>query len=344
MTSRDRILAALDFRSPDKTPLQIHPSQGGLYEHGQKLLDLMRACGHDFGDAQQFKLPAPPPPTDFDPDGRYHAIRTDEWGTTWQYRIFGVWGHPIAWPLDDISKLDAYKPPPPPPAVWPGLDAARADARRHCERWFLLGGAGSLFHKLHSLRRFDDVLVDILQDTPEINRLADLITETMMACVSRALAVDADAVAFGDDFGTQSALIFPPKVWRRFFKPRYKALFAPILRAKKQIFFHSCGQIAGLLEDLSELSVNAIWPQLPLFDLRDLAKRCRDLRLAVQLHPDRGDLMQRRGPADVRAYIHKMLDDFDTRSGGSWLYIEIDPGFPWPNVQALFETAMELRR
>ena len=90
--------------------------------------------------------------------------------------------------------------------------------------------------------------------------------------------------------------------------------------------------------------MNAIWPQLPLFDLRDLAKRCRDLRLAVQLHPDRGDLMQRRGPADVRAYIHKMLDDFDTRSGGSWLYIEIDPGFPWPNVQALFETAMELRK
>ena len=344
MTPRDRVFAALDFRPPDTIPLQVHPSQGGLYEHGQKLLDLMRACGHDFGDLTGWKMPDPPPPKDFDPDGRYHAIRTDEWGTTWQYRIFGVWGHPTAWPLDDMAKLDAYKPPAPPPVAGPWLAAAKADVRRHRERYFYLGGAGSLFHKLHSLRRFDDVLVDIMLDTPEINRLADLITENMAACVSRALALDADAVAFGDDFGTQSALIFPPKVWRRFFRPRYQALFAPVLRAGKRIFFHSCGQIADLLDDLRGLGVHAIWPQLPLFNLRDLAKRCRDLGLAVQLHPDRGDLMQRGSPADVRAYVRRMLDDFATLSGGSWLYLEIDPGFPWPNVQALFETAMELRK
>ena len=64
----------------------------------------------------------------------------------------------------------------------------------------------------------------------------------------------------------------------------------------------------------------------------------------VQLHPDRGDLMQRAGPEDVRAYVHRLVETFDTVHGGSWLFIEIDPGFPYANVEALFETAMELRR
>ena len=93
---RERILAAMDFQPPDIIPLQISPSPGGLYEHGQKLLDLMHSCDHDFGDISSLKLPEPPGMEDFDPDGRYHAIEADAWGTTWEYRIFGIWGHPIA--------------------------------------------------------------------------------------------------------------------------------------------------------------------------------------------------------------------------------------------------------
>jgi hypothetical protein len=186
--------------------------------------------------------------------------------------------------------------------------------------------------------------MDIAFDTLEINRIADIITENCEGWVRRALALGADGVSFGDDFGTQTAPILSLAAWRRFFRPRYKALFEPVLRAGKRIFFHSCGQIAPFLEELRELGVGAIWPQLTAFDLPDLARRCRELGLAVQLHPDRGELMQRGTPQQVRDYVHRMLDTFDTPGGGSWLYIEIDPGFPWANVEALFETAMELRR
>ena len=53
--------------------------------------------------------------------------------------------------------------------------------------------------------------------------------------------------------------------------------------------------------------------------------------------------MQRGTPEDVRDCVYRLVDTFDPLSGGSWLYIEIDPGFPWENVKALLETAMELR-
>lgn len=344
MLPRERVETALAFRSPDRIPLQIAPSPAGLYEHGQKLLDLVRACGHDFGDVQQMKLPVPPSAADFDPDGRYHAIRTDAWGTTWEYRIFGIWGHPIGWPLNDLSALDGWRAPEPPPTAGPHFEEASAAAGRHKQRWYLIGEGGALFEALRWVRRFELILMDIEDDTAEINRIAEIINAYNKVLARHALLLGCDAVAFGDDLGTQNALMISPAAFRRFFKPRYKELFDPIQRDGRSVFFHSCGQITDVLKDLREVGITALWPQLPLYDLRELARRCRGLGIAVQLHPDRGDLMQRGSPRQVRDYVLRLLDTFDTAHGGSWLYIEIDPGFPWANVEALFSVAMEVRK
>jgi len=337
------VRAAIGYSAPDIVPLQIHSSPAGLFEHGEKLLDLMHRTGHDFGDARQFAMPAPPGPEDWDPDGRYHAFRTDEWGTGWEFRLFGVWGHRIHYPLADLSALEGYRAPAPPPASGPAFEAARQRAAAHKERYFLAGNGGLLFEQMQSLRPFEDVLIEVAEDTPEINRLADLIVEHQAGLVQYALALDVDAVAFGDDYGTQKNLFMAPKVWRRFFKPRYRQLFEPIRRAHKPIFFHVCGQVTELLPDLADLGVAAVWPQLTAYDLPELARRCRDLGLAVQLHPDRGDLMQRATPEEIRRYLYRLCETFDAAHGGSWLYIEIDPGFPWANVQALFETVQKIR-
>ena len=105
MLPRERVSAAIHFQPPDRIPLQIHSSPGGLFEHGQKLLELMRSTPHDFGDSASFALPEPPAPEDWDPDGRYHAFRTDGWGTGWEYRLFGIWGHRIHYPLADLAAL-----------------------------------------------------------------------------------------------------------------------------------------------------------------------------------------------------------------------------------------------
>jgi len=340
---RERIAAAIEFREPDRLPLRIYPAPGGLYEHGQKLVDLTRECGHDFGDLFSLALPTPPAPEDFDEDGRYHVIRTDEWGTTWEYRIYGVWGHPIAWPLADLSALGGYTPPPHPPASGPDVDAGRLAIVEAKETYFTLGGGGLVFERLHSIRRFEDVLMDLVADTPKIHRITDMIVEDCLAYVQRSLAMDVDAVTFGDDYGTQQAMLISPETWRRFFRPRYAALFDPVRRAGKRIFYHVCGEVTPILEDLAELGVGVIWPQLTAFDVPWLARRCRDLGMCVELHPDRGGLMQRATPGEVRDYLHRLLDTFGTMEGGSWLYIEVDPGFPYENVEALFQVAMEAR-
>jgi len=337
------MLAALAFEPVDRVPLQIHPSPAGLYEHGQKLLDLMQACGHDFDDQSELALPVIPK-EDFDADGRYHKIATDAWGTTWEYRLFGVWGYRITYPLADISRLGSYRLPEIKPLQGQELAHVKAAGRVHRKRYFHVGGGVSLFETMQSLRPYADVLIDIAQDTPEINRLADFLVDHNRLIIENALAAGVDAVSVGDDFGTQQALMLSPKMWRHFFLPRYRSLFKPVKRAGKRILFHSCGMIWPILADLREAGADAIWPQLPLFDHHELAQHCRELGLAVQLHHDRGELMQRGSPQQVRSYLLRLVDEFDCLTGGSWLYLEIDPGFPWPNVQALFETAMQLRQ
>jgi uroporphyrinogen decarboxylase len=343
MNSRERMFATLNFQPVDIIPLQIHPSPAGLFEHGQKLLDLMQSCGHDFGDLSDLIMPVVPE-DDFDADGRYHKINTDEWGTTWEYRLFGVWGYRIGYPLADMARLADYHLPEAPSLANEELERRIAAGAAFRRQYLHLGGGVSLFETMQSLRPFEDVLIDIARDTPEINRLADMLVEYDLRIIENALAVGADAVGVGDDFGTQQALMLSPKTWRRFFLPRYQTLFAPVKQAGKRIFFHSCGMIDPILEDLRAAGADAIWPQLPLFDHPSLARRCRKLGLVVQLHPDRGELMQRATPQQVRTYLMRLVEEFACLSGGSWLYLEVDPGFPWANVQAMFETVIELRR
>jgi uroporphyrinogen-III decarboxylase len=341
---RDRVIAALERRPPDGIPVRIYAAAGGLHEHGQKLVDLIKHCGHDFGDFSALDVPEPPGPSDYDSEGHYHAFRRDEWGVEWEYRTFGVWGCPVEYPLDDLSRLDVYRPPEPPACEGEAFEHERTEVAKARRSYYTIGGGGSFFEQLHSVRRFEDVLVDIALDTPEIHRISDMLIDYAAAKIRRAIALGVDAVSFGDDFGTQNALMLSPEQWRRFFKPRYEALFRPVKEAGKKVLFHCCGKIGDILADFRDVGVDVIWPQLPAFDTTELARTCRDLGLTVELHPDRGDLMQHGTPSAIRDYILRLVNTFGTREGGSWLYLEVDPGFPWRNVEALFETARELRQ
>ncbi len=347
MLPRERVRRAIDFRAPDKLPLRIFPAPGGVYQYGARLLDLIRGTGHDFGDLAQATYDTivrdPPTANEFDCEGRYHTRKTDEWGTLWEYRIYGIWGHPVEWPLEDFARLDSYRPPAPPILLGDELRREVVRSAAHRERYYLLRPGGSLFERMHSLRRFELVLMDIGTDAPEINRLADMIVENMRGWVEFALASGTDGVTFGDDFGMHSRMMISPSAWRRFFKPRYKLLFDPVRQAGKRVFFHCCGWIEPILEDLREIGVDVLWPQLSVYNLPNLARHCRALGLALELHPDRGDLMQRHGAEQVRLYLQRLVETFRCEQGGSWLYVEVDPGFAAANIEMLFRTVQEMR-
>jgi uroporphyrinogen decarboxylase len=206
------------FQPPDRVPVQYYYTPVGAYEHGEKLNAVYATLPGDFGPILALP-PCGPNPGDYDADGSYHALRRDDWGTLWQYRIFGVTGIPAQYPLADIARLDGYTPPPPPPLGGPDFDTYCRRVAEHQRQYYCLEHGGSLFERMIALRPEADVLCDIALDETAIHRLADTICEYNAALINRAVAAGADGIAFGDDYGTERGMILSPDTWRRFLSP-----------------------------------------------------------------------------------------------------------------------------
>lgn len=332
MNSRERMLAAIEFRQPDRIPVFYHASSAGLYVHGRKLLDLFRALPPD--NQIEFTAVPRPSPEWIDAGGNYHEFRRDRWGTTWEYLIFGIQGHPKEYALTDWESAKQF--------VFPPIPEFRAVPEAYRREYLLFGGEGSLFECPSGLRPFDEVMMDFYTETPELLAFTDRLVEYFGRINEQALREGYDVFCFGDDFGTQQNAIFPAELFRKIFTPRYRKLFEPLKKAGKKIQFHSCGKIDSLLDCFAELGIDILWPQLSLYG-RDEAflERCARHRIALLLHPDRQYLIPRGTPEEIRDWVRFAAERY--RDGGGIFYVEIENDAPWENVKTLLESIEEFR-
>ena len=131
--------------------------------------------------------------------------------------------------------------------------------------------------------------------------------------------------------------------FKRMVKPRLKRMIEPALKAGLHIHFHSCGQVLELFEDFKDLGIQSLWPQLPLYDMKELKKALDYYDFSIALHTDRAFTMTFGTPEDVREAVLLENEIFKPMDGGAWYYIEADTGFPLENIQALLEAASGLR-
>ncbi|MCL2813831.1 MAG: hypothetical protein FWD23_04450 [Oscillospiraceae bacterium] len=68
----------------------------------------------------------------------------------------------------------------------------------------------------------------------------------------------ADIFNIGDDFATQRGMLISPAQWRRYFKPKYKKIFALAKSHGLYVWFHSCGAISEVLPDLVDIGID-VW-------------------------------------------------------------------------------------
>ena len=333
MTSRERVKAAMHFQKPDRVPVQYHGGLVGYYEHGDKLNDLFAELDGDFAPYRRVEPPKPPA-SDFDENGLYHAIKRDDWGVLFEYRIFLMRGMPLEYPCTDPEKIKAYKTPEP-----PNLSRYRKPGD---DTYYHLAPGGELLQRLIALRSDEEVLMDIISDESHIHELAEKIMDFNRVLVKNAIASGADGISFADDYGTELAPIMSPRLWKEFIFPRLQSLFKPARDAGLDVHFHSCGHIWDLLPLMAEAGVTSVWPQIPVFDMAKLARRCRELGLAIAIHTDRAKTMTFGKPGEVRDLVYKEYETFKLCDGGGWFYIEVDNGFPWENVTTLVRTVKEI--
>jgi len=346
MTSRERVLTALDNRPPDRVPIFV----GYTPEAAETLLAHLRKKRNDPG------ISAADIPlimghdlliADHGVGTSYYAGEgeeyTCEWGIGWRWvdipggRYTEIVGHPLA----DTTHLDSWSPPDP---EKPGrYDALRALISDYGRSHGIIGGMGSiLFEPAWHLRGFSTFLEDLMTDRDFARALLDKIRSYQLASGRIIAGAGADIILLGDDFGTQESLIVSPAVFREVFKPLYADLFAAFREANPavKIAFHSDGSVEPLLDDFIEMGVDIFQAVQPKSVDTAAIKKRYGSRLRFWGAVDIQEVMPFGTPGDVRNEIRLRMETIG--AGGGYILSPshaLQPDVPLANMLAFYEAA-----
>ena len=271
MDSRNRVLCACERRKADRPPTSLRFTADALERMRVHLIlpesdNLINdVCDELNIDLRWLPLPFIGPEDRSAPS--LFGEGKDFWGveyvkvqtTSDSYYEFAR--HPLA-EAKSVAEVEAYE--------WPSLDwwdysavgelIERINSRDRRAIMFFAGGA---FETPWYLRGMEKFLVD-LHTQPEIP--AAICQHVEEYYRRRALRViDAaggkvDMIGSGGDIGTQRGMMLSPGVWREQIKPFTGRLISTFKNMGLKTFYHSCGSIVPVIDDLIEVGLDLLDP------------------------------------------------------------------------------------
>ena len=193
-----------------------------------------------------------------------------EWGFTWE-RLDETMGQPKDYVLADWDNLPIMDIPDP---AAPRRFRELPDFNRKYHDRFRMASLGlSGFTTMWCLRGFDKLMLDFALDPKKVNTLADIVFGFEERLIAELPRFDFDAVAFYDDWGSQTGMLISPKDWRKIFKPRYEHQFNLVHELGMLVYFHCCGEYLPIIPDLIEVGVDVLNVAQPnLYDIPELGR------------------------------------------------------------------------
>ena len=288
MNARERVIRAIEFGYPDRLPLRYDTSR-------QRADYISLPTGRPAG-----WQPARP--------------GLDEWGCYWEQQTGPSLGQVKGNPLADWDALADYVVPDP---HAPGrLDEARRIAAEYPDR-YLSGDLGLTgFNRAFYLRGFENLMVDLLTAPDRVQALTRQVMSYENGLAVEYAHLGAQAVAFGDDLGTETGLMMNPALWRQVFKPLYREQFAYVHSLGLHVVFHSCGNVWDILGDLIEIGVDVLnLQQVQVFGLDRLAATYAG-KVCFESNPDSQRVLPVASPEVVEAETERVVNALSLPSGG----------------------------
>lgn len=318
MTSRERVLAAVNMTEPDRVPMNFHGNQWVLQRLHAALgttthRELLERLGSDIVDLRGTVDPKYVGPVPFSqelPGG----IRQSIWG--WRQRTVQAAVGPeetyVDFPLaaaDSVAGLAAHR--------WPAPDWFDfSDFGTRLKDWqgfaVMATGASVLQHPSF-LRGIDNLMVDMAVHPEMAHFIMGQFTEFYLGYFDRMLTAAAgriDILRQADDLGTQRALFFSPDMFRAFIKPRTARLVDLAHSHGVKFMFHSCGAIRPLIDDLIEIGVDILDPLQAAADGMDPAPLKEQFGSRVCLHGgvDTQYLLPQASPEEVSEEVRRRIE------------------------------------
>jgi len=328
LNSRERVTRAIEFCSPDRTPIMHGVLPAAFFRYGQELADLLNEFPDDFRahwePAKREKLIP----------GYRSGENADEWGCVWTNEIEGMLGICTGHPLEDWSNWSSYKLPEVPRHV----DNIRRGAGSN--DFYTFGFGFNMFEQMQWLRGYETLMYDLALGASEAYTLRDALVEWAVEYGRKSAETNIDGMHFGDDWGTQISLIISPDAWRRFYKPAYAKMFQPGKARGKHIHFHTDGFTWEILHDLVEIGVDVLNVQHTIMDIRKLAAEFGG-KVAFRSDLDRQHILPHGTREQIRAHVKEVVDCLGSYGGGLIGHGEIAPDVPIENVRAMLEAWRE---
>lgn len=269
---------------------------------------------------------------------------TDNWGCVWHNLRSGMRGQVKVHPLADWKALSTFKAPDPltqselgqqPP--WDQVE--RETEKNRAEGKMIWGRADRFFERLHFLRGYKNLMMDLIKSPPEFYRLIEIVEEHDTKLIKKWLEVGVDGIRWGDDLGTQMREMMSPATFRRQLFPSYARMVELARNAGCEAYLHSDGHILKLLSDLMDAGFTVINPQISCNDIDQLAKICKG-KVCLDADIDRQHTLPRGTPEKVRNHIEKIVLGLGSKEGGLTMIAGIYADVPLENIEALCQ-AME---
>jgi len=336
MDGRERAQRAVDFDGPDRVPIIHSILVGAFHKYGDELKRLVEE-----------EYPADFLRADYRKDwAKGRALGpgesyTDEWGCLWTGLSNDYIGQVTEHPLNDWSATADYSfPDPEEVGDWKAAAEAAASGRGAV---YAIGKGGEYFERMQWLRGFENLMYDFAEGRKELKPLSEEIIKHNLKVVElwAASGADLDALQFGDDWGSQMALMMRPQVWREFFKPNYKRMFDLAHEFGWRVHFHSDGNVSEIVGDLVEIGVDVLNIQLPVMDMNALSRELKG-KVCIRGGLDRQKILPRGTCDEVRAHVREVYAAFGS-PGGGWIGNgEIGPDVPLENARAMYEEIVSL--
>ena len=378
MTSRERVLKALNHNIPDRVPIDLGGFQTGI--HKKAYAELLAHL--DISDeitildpVQQLAKPCEEVLQRFNVDIRYicahspdsfksgieqnirdgklwHDLK-DEFGVIWsmpddQQLYMDISHHPLA--DAGVKNIEDYPFPDGTDSTrFTGVRQQALEMREETPYAISTGIGGVVYETCWYMRGLERWFMDMLENIDFCEALLEQTLKFWIDYYTGFLAEVGDIidiVMVGDDLAGQYGPLFSPDFYRKVVKPRHKKLIRYIKSlTSAKIWYHTCGSCVEYIPDLIDNGIDILNPvqiSAAKMDPQSLKNTFGKDIVFWGGGIDSQHVLPFAMPDEIKEHVRKNIEIF--KSGGGYVFNNvhnIQVGVPPENIVAMYDAAYE---
>jgi len=235
----------------------------------------------------------------------------DEWGNIWHRMIEGSFKgeiiHPAIKEWGDIKNLRV------PDYSHTDCAASMTELFKQSTELFRVAALGGwVFDNARYLRKLDIYFLDMGLNQKELMGLHEIIACVYEQKIHLAGNAGADGIFIAEDLGTQTGLLFSPKMFRFYFKEMYTRLFGIAHSYNMKVIMHSCGNNWAILPDLLDAGVDVFqFDQPAVYNMPRLAALLKERNAALYCPVDIQAILPTGDREIIRNGARQLYDTFE---------------------------------